>query len=285
MDHRITSFSRDGLTFDVADQGPLDGEIVVLLHGFPQTAASWSALAPLLHAEGYRTLAPNQRGYSPGARPRGRRAYRMSELVEDVLALYRVTGADRVHVIGHDWGAAVAWMLAARRPEVVATLTALSVPHPAAFLKSMVTSGQAVKSWYMVFFQLPWLPELLVRLAHRYGRDRAIKVNMASGQTAENAARDIDFLSGSGALTPAINWYRAMPLSSPGQTRQPVRTRTMLVWGDQDVALGRKGAELTRDYVAGPYTFHALPGVGHWIPEQVPDQLAEFLRPHLAAAT
>ncbi|WP_433337476.1 alpha/beta fold hydrolase [Spirillospora sp. CA-294931] len=280
---RITSFERDGLVFDVVDQGPLDADIVVLLHGFPQTARSWERLAPLLHASGYRTLAPDQRGYSRGARPRGRFAYRLSELVADVLALVEAAGPGgrKVHVIGHDWGAAVAWTLAATRPDVVATLTALSVPHPAAFTRALLTSRQFLMSWYMYFFQLPWLPELSLRQLDRRARARVVAGLAVRGQDEAGALRDVDFLMTSGALTPALNWYRAMPFNPPGRLAA-VTVPTLYVHSDEDPALSRKGAELTRRFVTGPYTFHTLPGIGHWIPEQAPDEVAELLRVHLA---
>ncbi|GAA2632156.1 alpha/beta fold hydrolase [Actinomadura fulvescens] len=279
---RITSFERDGLIFDVADQGPLDRDVVVLLHGFPQTSRSWSLLAPMLHASGYRTLAPDQRGYSPRARPRGRFAYRLSELAEDVLALIEAAGLGgrKVHVVGHDWGATVAWTLAATRPDVVATVTALSVPHPAAFMRALFTSRQLLLSWYMFLFQLPWLPELVIRRICRSARSRLIAGLVAGGQTEANAVRDTDFLVSSGALTPAVNWYRGMPFNPPRRlARVPVPT--LFISSDQDPALGRKGAELTRRYVTGPYTFRTLTGVGHWIPEQAPADVAELLRDHL----
>ncbi|REE99895.1 alpha/beta fold hydrolase [Thermomonospora umbrina] len=279
---RITSFERNGLVFDVVDQGPLDGDVVVLLHGFPQTASSWDALAPLLHESGYRTLAPCQRGYAPRARPRGRFAYRMSQLVDDVLALIETArpGGGKVHVVGHDWGAAVAWTLAANRPDVVATVTALSVPHPAAFMWSLFTGRQFLMSWYMYAFQIPWLPELVVRRLHRRARTRLIEGVAAGGQTKANAARDADHLVNSGALTPALNWYRGMPFNSPrGLAR--VTVPALYIWSDKDPALSRKGAERTRRFVTGPYTFHTLTGVGHWIPEQAPQEVAELLRPHL----
>ncbi|MFC6878390.1 MULTISPECIES: alpha/beta fold hydrolase [Actinomadura] len=277
---RISSFERLGLIFDVADQGPLDGDVVVLLHGFPQTARCWERLAPLLHTSGYRTLAPDQRGYSPRARPRGRYAYRLSELVEDVLALIEEAGLGgrKVHVVGHDWGAVVAWTLAATRPDAVATVTALSVPHPAAFMRALFTSRQILMSWYMFLFQVPWLPELLVRGISRGARSRVIAGLVASGQTEASAARTADLLD-SGALTPALNWYRAMPLNPPGRLAR-VAVPTLFVNSDGDPALGRTGAELTPRFVTGPYTSRTLTGIGHWIPEQAPDEVAELLRDH-----
>src|SRR5690606_26265127 len=138
----------DGFTFDVIDGGPVDGDVIVLLHGFPQTATSWSKVAPLLHEAGYRSLAPHQRGYSPGARPSGRRAYSVDRLVADVAALVDTVGGP-VHLVGHDWGAIVAWAVAVERPELLRTLTTVSVPHPMAFLRSMARSTQLLHSYYM----------------------------------------------------------------------------------------------------------------------------------------
>src|SRR4051794_2953424 len=130
---RMTGYTRGALRFDVVDGGPADAdETVLLLHGFPQTSASWAPVADRLHAAGLRTLAPDQRGYSPGARPGGRAAYRVEHLVDDAAALVTSSGAGSVHVVGHDWGAVVAWALAAHRPELVRTVTGVSVPHPAA---------------------------------------------------------------------------------------------------------------------------------------------------------
>ncbi|WP_306339544.1 alpha/beta fold hydrolase [Streptomyces sp. AS13] len=279
---RITSYDRDGLVFDVVDGGPLDGEIVVLLHGFPQTSSSWALLAPLLHAQGYRTLAPDQRGYSPRARPRGRFAYRMSQLVEDVVALIGVAcpAGRTVHVVGHDWGAAVAWTLAGARPDLVATLTALSVPHPAAFMRSLVTSRQFLMSWYMYAFQVPWLPELLLRRIDPASAPRVTE-RLAAGQEPGRLVRDMEHLVASGALTPALNWYRAMPFSTPGQLAK-ITVPTLFVNSDSDPALGQAGARRTRALVSGPYTFRTLAGIGHWIPELAASEVAGLLRAHLA---
>jgi pimeloyl-ACP methyl ester carboxylesterase len=281
---RITSFECKGLIFDVEDRGPADGDVVVLLHGFPQTSRSWDRLAPLLHAGGYRTLAPDQRGYSPRARPRWRFAYRMSALVGDAVALIEAAGVGdrKVHVVGHDWGAAVAWTLAANRPDRVATLTALSVPHPAAFMRALFTSRQFLLSWYMYFFQLPWLPELFIRrfLKGRL-RTRLIAGMTAGGQSEANVGRDADFLLESGALTPALHWYRAMPFSTPAQLAR-VAVPTLFINSYGDPALGQKGAALTQRYVTGPYTFQTLTGVGHWIPEEAAAEVAELLLAHLS---
>src|SRR3954468_10938016 len=146
----MDEFSRAGLVFDVTDAGQRDGDAVVLLHSYPENRTSWDAMTPLLTAAGYRVLAPDQRGYSPRARPLRRRDYKMSELVADVLALVDASGADKVHLVGHDWGGAVAWAFAGAHPDRLNTLTSLTTPHPRAFLASMVRSGQLLHSWYML---------------------------------------------------------------------------------------------------------------------------------------
>ncbi|MGL4299319.1 MAG: alpha/beta fold hydrolase, partial [Candidatus Neomicrothrix subdominans] len=157
----LTSYRNDGLTFEVDDSGGA-AEAVVLLHGFPQTRTSWAGLTPHLVGAGYRVLAPDQRGYSPGARPKRRRDYAIGRLVGDVLALADAAGLKRFHVLGHDWGGGAGWALAEAHPERLLSLTSLSTPHPRAMAASMVRSNQALKSWYMLAFQLPWLPEAII---------------------------------------------------------------------------------------------------------------------------
>ena len=177
-DQRLTQFRHAGLTFDVIDSGPVDGTPVVLLHGFPQRATCWAAVSEQLNAEGLRTYALDQRGYSPGARPGSRFDYRVSELVGDVVALIDEIGQP-VHLVGHDWGSAVAWAVAAHHPESLRTLTAVSVPHPGAFAKSMVSSPQLLKSYYMLLFQLPVLPERMLSRKDGLGE----KILQAAGMT------------------------------------------------------------------------------------------------------
>jgi pimeloyl-ACP methyl ester carboxylesterase len=267
-------YRRDGLIFDVRDAGPPDGPVVVLLHGFPQHNDSWNAVIDRLTAQGYRCLAPNQRGYSPGARPSRRRDYRTSELVADVGALIDASGARRVHLVGHDWGALAAWAVAAEMPERLATVSPISVPHPAAFIKSLVTSRQGLASWYMYFFQLPRIPEWL--LTRRNGAIVS-ELLQRSGQTTTAAHRDAQAMSAPGALTAAINWYRAIPLSNPRASAQKISVPTMYVWSDQDTALLPKAAHDTARYVSGEYRFEILPDVSHWIPDEQPDKLADLL--------
>ena len=273
--NRIETFRRDGLTFDVRDGGPMDGDVAVLLHGFPSCAESWSAVAERLHAAGYRTLVPDQRGYSPGARPRDLDAYAMEELVGDVLALADEAGADSFHVVGHDWGGFVAWVLAARHPGRVATLTAVSTPHPRAFIESMSRSAQLLRSWYTLSWQIPVLPEWVMT-----ARDGAMLRTALerSGLPSTIAATYLERMLEPGALTAALNWYRAAG-RSPRRfgAVADVAVPTRYLWSTDDPALGRTAAELTARHVVAAYSFVVLDGVSHWIPETAPDAIADMI--------
>ena len=272
MTRRITSYYRDGLTFDVRDEGPLDGPAAVLLHGFPERSTSWREVAPVLHEQGIRTLAPDQRGYSPGARPRRRRDYRLPLLVDDVAALIDRVGRP-VDLVGHDWGAAVGWGLAATRPDLLRTFTAVSVPHPAAFLQAMLTSEQGRKSWYMFAFQLPRLPERLLRESGGRVDEELRKGGMTDDEVARFRREIVEY----GALPGGLAWYRAMFLTDPRTTRGRVSVPTTYVWSDGDVAVTRNAAERCARYVDGPYRFEVLEDVTHWIPTQAPVALADLV--------
>lgn len=268
---RLTEYSRGPLTFDVIDTGPEDGEPVVLLHGFPQRATSWGPVSAHLNAAGLRTYALDQRGYAPRARPSSRFAYAMSELVEDVRALIDQIGQP-VHLVGHDWGAMVAWSVAGAHRDLVRTLTAVSVPHPAAFTRSMVTSSQGLKSFYMALFQLPWLPELVLSrpsTAARFLRGAGMSRAMLETYLTEVVA--------DGALRGGLGYYRSLPRTmrhGPGRIHVP----TTYVWSDGDVALGRKGAETCGDWVRADYRFEIIEGASHWLPDETPDRLAQIIQ-------
>ncbi|MCT2263827.1 alpha/beta fold hydrolase [Dietzia cinnamea] len=266
-------FARDGMELRAVDSGPEDGEAIVLLHGFPQRTSSWDLVAPLLHAAGYRTLALDQRGYCESARPRGRRAYRLPELVGDVIALLDSAGLADAHVVGHDWGAAVAWGVAGAHPDRVRTLTAVSVPHPAAFLTSMVRSDQLRRSWYIGFFQLPLIPELVLSSPG----PRPAKALAGMGMTPEMIQRYRDEMVATGAIPGGLGWYRALPFAPPGAATAKVRVPTTFVWSDRDPALGRGGAERTGEHVDADYRFVEMNGVSHWIPDERPAELADAI--------
>ncbi len=269
---RISTVERDGLVFDVLDDGPLDGEPVVLLHGWPERATVWRYVAPILNAAGYRTLAMDRRGFAPGARPKRRRDYTLPILAADVVTLIDEVGGS-AHVVGHDWGAAAGWTVAGYHPEQVRTLTAVSVPHPAAMMKAMVKSDQLRKSSYMLVFNLPFLPELLVRRRAAWFDLQLRKGGMTKDDVASFRAEIVD----DGALPTSLNCYRAIPLTKPRAIRFRVSAPTTMVWSSNDVALSRWGAEHSVDWVDGPFELVVLDGVSHWIPTQAPDLLADAI--------
>jgi pimeloyl-ACP methyl ester carboxylesterase len=271
VSERLTQIQHSGMTFDVIDTGPVDGPPVVLLHGFPQRATSWAAVSERLHAEGMRTFALDQRGYSPGARPSSRFGYRVGELVADVKALIDEIG-EPVHLVGHDWGSAVAWSVAGTHPEAVRTLTAVSVAHPAAFVRSLGSSSQALKSFYMLLFQLPVLPERMLSRPNGLGE----KMLRGAGMThpmIETFRREI---VADGALHGGLGYYRSMPLSS-GSLGGRIRVPTTHVWSDGDTALARRGAELTAEFVVAPYELEIYEGASHWLPDERPAELADSI--------
>jgi pimeloyl-ACP methyl ester carboxylesterase len=271
-------FSRDGFSFDVSDDGPSDGPVVVLLHGFPENRSSWLAMTPLLVDAGFRVLAPDQRGYSPGARPSGRRSYVMRELVADTLALVDAAGAEKVHVVGHDWGGAVAWAFAHAHPDRLHTVTSLTTPHPRAMAKAMVTGTQALHSWYMAVFQLPFLPETTITARGGANFRRSL---VKSGLSKEAADRYATPLADRAAARAAVNWYRGLPLSRAPQGK--VTVPAMYVYATGDAFLGRKAADLTANYVAAPYRYEVLEGRSHWLPEEAPEDVARLVVEHARA--
>jgi len=273
---RLSEYSHDGLAFDVRDSGPLDGPVVVALHGFPQTSRSWSGVTPHLTRAGRRVLAPDQRGYSPRARPRPVGAYALPHLVGDVLALADAAGAERFDVLGHDWGGGVAWALAAAHPDRVRSLTVASTPHPRALVAAM-PHGQALRSWYMAAFQLPWLPERLL------GEPRVAR-RLLAGMDTPDVAEVETLLADRDAARATVNWYRAAARSvlrgaGPGTVDVP----TTYVWSDGDPALGRWAAERTGAWVSADYRFEVLEGVSHWIPDERPEELARLALSRMAS--
>ena len=273
----MDTFTRGGLVFDVRDSGPGDGEPVVLLHGFPQDSSAFDRMAPALHSAGLRTLAPDQRGYSPGARPAGRSAYRVRESVDDVLALLAAAGLSSAHVVGHDWGGVVGWALAAWHPWRVRTLTSLSVPHPAAMAQALGHSDQAVRSSYIGFFQLPAVPEAVL-LA---GRGALLRRMLRQGGLPDDLADHyVERMREPGALTAALNWYRALPLAG-GTPVGTLRVPTLHVWGARDAFLGRAATEATAEFVDGPYALEVLEDVDHWIPELAAERTGELITAHV----
>jgi len=276
-DQRISTVERDGLVFDVLDEGPVDGEPVVLLHGWPERATVWRYVTPILNAAGHRTLAMDRRGFAPGARPTRRRDYTLPILADDVVTLIDQIGG-RAHVVGHDWGAAVAWTVAGLHPDRVKTLTAVSVPHPAAMMKAMVKSDQLLKSYYMLLFQLPFVPELIATRRAAWFDLQLLKGGMSKDDVARFRREIVD----DGALRTSLGCYRGVFLTDPRVIRFRVSAPTTMVWSTKDVALGRWGAEHSADWVDGPFELVVLDGTSHWIPTQAPDALADAILQRVA---
>jgi len=268
-----------GLVFDGVCDGPSDGEVVLLLHGFPETWREWRHQISALAGAGYRAVAFDQRGYSPGARPAEVEAYRSEHLVADVLGVADYLGAPHFHLVGHDWGGAVAWQVGGRHPERLRTLTVVSTPHPSAFRTSIQSGEQREKSSYMLFFRSPEAEDALL------ADDAALLRNLyeASGLPEADAAAHIAVMRERSALTGGLNWYRAADVGLVDGLG-PITTPTMYVWGTDDQALGREAAEATAACVAGPYRFEVLEGVNHWLPEVAAEDLSRLLLEHLASA-
>lgn len=265
-----------GMTFDAAAAGPVGGRPVLLLHGFPQSSWSWRYVMEPLAAQGFRLVAPDQRGYSPGARPEGVEQYAMPHLVGDVLGLAEALGWERYDLVGHDWGAAVAWQVAARHPDRVRTLTAVSVPHPLAFVAALRSDpDQRRRSQYMKDFQAVGTAEQAL-----LGSGPGSLADLFAGLP--DGAPYAELMRQPGALTAALSWYRAQSLADLDGLG-PVTVPTLYVWSDRDRALGPVAARDTARHVTGPYRFAVLPGVSHWVPEEAPEALVALLAEHLAA--
>ena len=268
---RIESYQREGLSFDVIDSGPLDGQVFVLLHGFPETNKSWQETSEILNTQGYRTFAVNQRGYSLGAQPTSRRDYRGSALLEDVNALLDII-QQPVYLVGHDWGAVVAWDVAQRYPEKIKHLITISVPHKAAFMKAMLTSNQLFKSYYMGLFQLPKIPELLFEKTPQIG----LALLKDSGMTEQQLKDFQQEIVNEKRLSTALNWYRGLPFSSNKNLLKPITVPTLFIWGKHDSAIGPKGVEYNKNYVHAPYK-EVIMDATHWIPVQNAKELSQYI--------
>ena len=268
-----------GFTFDVRTAGPADGEVVILLHGFPQTSWEWRHQMRALAEAGFRAVAPDQRGYSPGARPPRIEDYALPLLVGDVIGLADAIGAERFHIVGHDWGAAVAWGLAVAARDRVITTNPVSVPHPDAFTRvlSDPESCQVAASAYFDVFVQPDSEDAF--LANDYALLRAVFAGIDAGAIAEY----LRVLGSKPALGAALNWYRANVADRNLQRPPigPVQVPTMFTWSDGDTALCIDGALLTEEYVEGPYRFEVLEGVNHWIPDLAADAMSSLLVDHL----
>jgi pimeloyl-ACP methyl ester carboxylesterase len=275
---RSTTVAVGDMVFDCLVSGPHTGEPVLLLHGFPQTPDCWRGVIGRLAAEGRHCVAPAQRGYSPGARPQQTSAYAPDHLVGDALAIAVAFWGDQAfHLVGHDLGGLLGWLLAARQPQRLRTLSIVSTPHPAAYARALVGGMQMARSLYIPWFRVPALPERVFTAGGAAGLRRFLR---AAGLDDVHASRYATALSRREAMAAALDWYRAWPV---GLARTPVveDVPTLLAWGARDPAISRGAAEGTRAYVHAPYAFRPLPEAGHWIPEMHADPLSDMLVAHL----
>src|SRR5216683_1070037 len=265
------------LTFDALVAGEESAPLVLLLHGFAESMNCWRAQITALADMGYRALAPSQRGYSPGARPDPRDAsyYHIDRLMDDAMAIAAVSGDGdkRFHLAGHDWGGSIAWALADRHPERIASLTILSRPHPNAFNRAlqMKDGDQAHRSRHHKAFLEPDAADIVLADDAKWLRERLA----ANGVPASAIAEHLAVLGNKAAMQAALAWYRAR-----GAVRGPlgpIRCPTLYIWGDADDTVGRAAAEGTKDFIAAPYHFEILPGVGHFAADQAPDRVSELM--------
>ena len=274
-----TQVAVGGFTFDVRMAGPDDGEVVILLHGFPQTSFEWRHQLRALGEAGFRAVAPDQRGYSSGARPPDVDDYALPLLVQDVIGLADAIGAERFHIVGHDWGAAVAWAVAVAARDRVITANPVSVPHPDAFAAVLndPTSCQVAASAYFDLFVQPNSEDAFL------ANDHALLRGVYAGIDDEAIAEYVRVLGSKAALGAGLNWYRANigNRTLQGPPVGAVEVPTMFTWSDGDTALCIDGAVLTEQYVSGPYRFEVLEGVTHWIPDLAPDAMSSLLVEHV----
>jgi pimeloyl-ACP methyl ester carboxylesterase len=274
---RQLSISTGAGVFDAIAAGPPEGRPALLLHGFPQTGLVWQRQIEALAAHGHRVVAPDQRGYSPGARPHRPEDYRISLLVDDVVAISEELGWAAFDLVGHDWGGAVAWWTAHAHPGRLRTLTVVSTPHPGALATTLRTDqDQRERSHYMIDWrETPATEERM--LAH----DAQELRDFYAGKVPQGSADAyVSHLSQPGALSAALNWYRA---GRPDGAIDVIDVPTLYMWSTEDSAFGPAAAQETEQWVDGPYRFETLQGVSHWIPEEAPETLSRLLLEHLQA--
>lgn len=259
--------------------GPQSGVPVLLLHGFPEHWRCWIHQIPALVEEGFRVIAPDQRGYNLSDKPQGIKNYRLEELVNDVVGLIDALDYEKVNLVGHDWGAIVAWMLAYRYPERLQRLSILNVPHPVVMRRFLQRDFEQMRrSWYAFFFQLPWLPERLMRADDWRGAVRALR---GSGKihtfTNDEIEKYKEAWSQPGAMTAMINWYRAAaryPWQIPDEMH--IRVPTLLMWGMQDVALTHRMARPSIDHCEDGNLI-LFPDSTHWVQHEAAEEVNHYL--------
>ena len=281
-----TDIVTNGVRLHVIQAGPQEGPLVILLHGFPEFWFSWHQQIAPLAAAGYRVWVPDQRGYGLSEKPAGIKAYRIDQLAADVVGLIDAAGERQAIVVGHDWGAAVAWHTALKYPERVARLAILNVPHPVVMVQNLRSNPrQLLKSWYIFFFQLPWLPETLIALGNWRAGVASLQGSSRSGTFND---KDIELYrnawSQPHAMTSMINWYRAMIKHPPKINGPQITVPTQIIWGMRDRFLS---ADMARQSLAfcrdGRLAF--IETATHWVQHEEPKRVNAILLSFMNEAT
>jgi pimeloyl-ACP methyl ester carboxylesterase len=271
-------FQRGDVRFHAVVAGPKDGSVVILLHGFPEFWFGWRRQIEPLAAAGFRVIVPDQRGYNLSSKPSGVAAYSLTELVSDVIAIADQLGQERIYLAGHDWGAAVAWSTALLHPQRVAKLVVLNVPHPSVMRKFISTRPrQLLRSWYMFFFQLPWLPEAFFSaFDFRIGARALLRSSRPGTFSDEDLAQYRAAWSQPGALNAMINWYRALFRTRVRFPDKTVRVPTRILWGERDAFLLPEMARESLRYCANANLF-TFANATHWLQHEEPARVSELL--------
>jgi pimeloyl-ACP methyl ester carboxylesterase len=274
-----TFIKTNGIRLHAVMAGPQSGPPVVLLHGFPENWRCWVRQIPALIAAGCRVIVPDQRGYNLSDKPSGIRSYRVEELTKDILGLIHALDYEKVNLVGHDFGALVAWMLAIEHPEKLHRLGIINVPHPAVMWRFLRRDFEQMRrSLYALFFQLPWLPEMIMRAGNwRVASSGLCRSGKPNAFTDEDIEKYKEAWSQPGAMTAMLNWYRAAARYRPEITNSmQVHVRTLILWGVQDVALSRRMARPSLDYCEdGNLIF--FPEATHWVQREEADELNRHL--------
>ena len=279
------SIATKGLRFEVTTAGTGD-KLALLLHGFPECAYSWRYQIPLLAPLGYRVWAPNLRGYGKSDKPDGISEYSLDKLEQDVADLIDVSGAKSVLLCGHDWGAMIAWQFAMHRLRPIERLVIMNVPHPACFFERGRTLRQLRKSWYIAFFQIPWLPEFLLSRHNYEPIARAFKQMAVDKTRFPDEVLDVFRKNASepGALTAMLNYYRAAGRSVLIHRQRDfprIDVPTLMIWGERDTALGKELTYGTDQYVSD-LTVRYLADVSHWVQQEAPETVNAMLEAWLS---
>ena len=272
------SFKNGDVSLQAVAAGPHDGPVIVLLHGFPEFWYAWRRQIEPLAAAGFRVIVSEQRGYNLSGKPDGVSAYALTELVSDVIAIADQLGREKIFLAGHDWGAAVAWSTALLHPQRIAKLAVLNVPHPSVMRKFLSTRPrQLLRSWYMFFFQLPWLPEAVFSAFNfRIGSRALLRSSRPGTFSEEDLAQYRAAWSQPGALTAIINWYRALFRARVEFPDKIVRVPTRLLWGERDAFLLAEMAHESLRYCANAELF-TFATATHWLQHEEPARTSELL--------